>query len=1090
MGKSFFTIALCFFCGYVFGQDYSNLIEKGKYGKVYQKCSKKLSKTPDDIELLYFTAVVTSRQAAGKLCDPRQSYTYYLKAVNLFNSTLDERRLEKLEKIPINSKAFKVLSDSIFTSGLAFAATANTEASYISYLNTYTLAGDYYKQIAKAERNRLAFATALSANSIAAFTEFVYKYPDALQVTEAWSNVYRLAYLDAQSENTIQSYESFISKYPKAPQVGNANQAIHLLAFEEAKRVDNSTAYKNFIDTYPNSIQNAEATGLYQLRQFEENTVPGMWESYRDFYQNFKGPYRNIAGDSLLFISIEKMIPKAMLFCLENNIGDAKQIVPVYYNLLSSDGELSSLNYFKEKFGQYLYLIGQFQSDYELAKFAASIGLTNDMAPAALNTEMDKRLKREGAKTGVITISLMWDNFNDIDLHCVDPNGEEIFFGNKNSRSGGELDVDMNVQPESDQPVENIYWENKKAPKGRYLVLVNHYSNHQCFDCDDPTTYTIVVKHNNIVKEFKGSITHGEPKKLVYSFDFLDRNYGELELSKETFAKLDNYIRRAPGKELSFVALQRILSKDIEQKNWGDAIEKMKAYANVFQGNKKYDALYSDLRERKNYTIDIRSLSNVNTTTGEEYSPVVSANSRSLYFCGYNRGDGVGGEDIFVSKYKNNEWDLPSVIPGLSKSESNDAIMAVSSDETKAIIFHNGKLAYSEKYINGWSNLTYFPDEVNNCSWNGDAMITSDGNALVYASVREFDGYGLFYQHNEFYHATQAYFSDLYVSIRNSEGWSKPINLGEMINTPYIERSPFLHPDMKTLYFSSDGHGGFGKMDVYMSTRISDTCWDCWTEPVNLGKEINTTKDDWGYRISTDGATAYFSKKGIFSGSDDLFSFVLPLNLRPDVVSRIEGELKNSRNEPISAVIRWEDLESNKVIGTSKSDPIDGTYFIVLPMGKNYGYYIEDSTYFPLSQNLDLRTTTTAVDIKKDIKVVSFEEMIDEGLAVPMNNLFFEFGKHNVLPASIPELTRISGIIQRYNLKVEIAGHTDDVSDDKFNQQLSEKRADAVKDFLISKGCSMSLLVTKGYGESKPVAPNDSEENRAKNRRVELRFIK
>ncbi|MFM7682159.1 MAG: OmpA family protein, partial [Bacteroidota bacterium] len=912
----------------------------------------------------------------------------------------------------------------------------------------------------------------------------------AIQVNDAWEKIYSIAYESAVLENSIQAYESFIYNYPKAKQVVAATEKIHELAFEEAKIENTYDSYRGFTLKYPNSIQYKQAEELYYLREFEENTIEGNWESYRDFYENFEGPYSWISRDSLINIAIHENNTKALLYCIQGNLGNKKDLIIQYYYQISSDGELSSLNRFKEKFSDYIYLLESFDKDIECAQFAEKIGLTTENFSINVNSEMEKRLKREGAKTGAITISLMWDNFNDIDLHCIDPNGEEIFYGHRNSKSGGELDVDMNAEgPYSNEPVENIYWENSKAKKGKYVVYLNHYRNHNCYGCEDPTNYTVVVKQNNITKEFKGKITYGDSKRLIHSFEFTNKNYGEIDLTTENKLKLDQYIKMAPEKELAFVAVQKIISKDVSLKNWSQVLSILQSYEPFFSNNPKFKKLKDVIKESSDFSIKIEQLKIVNSESGDEYSPVISGDSKSLFFCGYNRSDNFGGEDVFLSKKESSGWSNPKVVESLSNSASNDALMAVSTDGSKSILFNNGKLAYSQKLSDGWSPLNYFPNEINNCSWNGDAMITSDGNALIFASVRENDGYSIDFAHNEFYHSTQAYFSDIYASLRTQDGWSTPINLGNTINTNFIERSPFLHPDMKTLYFSSDGHGGIGKLDVYKSTRLADSCWNCWSEPVNLGKEINTVSDDWGYRISTDGTTAYFSKKENGKKTDDIYSLTLPPHLRPDIVAKIEGTLKNSKNEPISTSILWEDLENNKIIGSAKTDPSNGSYFIVLPMGKNYGYFIEDSTYFPLSQNMDLRNIVTATELKKDIKVITIDEMIKDGISVTMNNLFFDFGKYELLSTSYPELKRVAKIIKRYKLKVEISGHTDDIGDDKSNQLLSERRAMAVKDYLQKLGCQGGSLVTVGFGESKPFVPNENENNRSLNRRVELRFI-
>jgi outer membrane protein OmpA-like peptidoglycan-associated protein len=255
-----------------------------------------------------------------------------------------------------------------------------------------------------------------------------------------------------------------------------------------------------------------------------------------------------------------------------------------------------------------------------------------------------------------------------------------------------------------------------------------------------------------------------------------------------------------------------------------------------------------------------------------------------------------------------------------------------------------------------------------------------------------------------------------------------------------------------------------------------------------MGKEINTSGTDWGYKISTDGDKAYFSKGRDESSNDDIFWLNLPNHLRPDYVATISGSLLDKNNQPVSAEIRWEDLQTGKSVGQSKSDPTDGSFFIVLPLGKIYGYYVDKDGYFPISNNIDLKNNSKPIAIDSNIDLVTFQEMIDDGTTVPINNLFFDTGKFTILPNSIPELKRIAKIIQENKLKVVIEGHTDNVGEDAANLTLSEQRANAVKEFLIKEGCNPSQLSTKGFGKTKPVAPNDTDKGRAKNRRVELKL--
>ena len=163
---------------------------------------------------------------------------------------------------------------------------------------------------------------------------------------------------------------------------------------------------------------------------------------------------------------------------------------------------------------------------------------------------------------------------------------------------------------------------------------------------------------------------------------------------------------------------------------------------------------------------------------------------------------------------------------------------------------------------------------------------------------------------------------------------------------------------------------------------------------------------------------------------------------------------------------------------------------MVLPLGKNYGYYIEKEGYFPLSNNVNVKKANKPISITENIQLITYKQMIDEGVPVRLNNLFFNSGKSDLLPSSVPELKRVAKIIQKENLKVEISGHTDNVGDTKMNQKLSEDRANSVKVFLISEGVAENLLTTIGFGESKPVESNNTTRGKSKNRRVELRFIK
>ena len=295
---------------------------------------------------------------------------------------------------------------------------------------------------------------------------------------------------------------------------------------------------------------------------------------------------------------------------------------------------------------------------------------------------------------------------------------------------------------------------------------------------------------------------------------------------------------------------------------------------------------------------------------------------------------------------------------------------------------------------------------------------------------------------------------------------------------------------MKTLYFSSDGHGGLGHMDVFKTTRLDDS-WTNWSEPINLGKEINTAESDWGYKISTNGETAYFAIKKKREGSttsQDICTIELPESLRPGKVSTISGTLTDSEGNPISANIVWEDLETGEVVGQLKSDPLTGKFFVALPNDRQYSYFVNKEGFFPKANNIDLRNKGETLEVQESLEMVRIEEMIEKDIALPLKNLFFETSKYNIKATSFPELKRLAKLVKDYNLVVEISGHTDNRGSDSDNMLLSQNRADAVKDYLIKQGCTADRIKAVGYGEERPIRSNGSSTGRAQNRRVEVRF--
>ena len=470
-----------------------------------------------------------------------------------------------------------------------------------------------------------------------------------------------------------------------------------------------------------------------------------------------------------------------------------------------------------------------------------------------------------------------------------------------------------------------------------------------------------------------------------------------------------------------------------------------------------------------------------------EYAPVITPDGKTLYFCGNGRPDNIGNEDIFVADFAHGTWQQAKSFDQFNTPFGNEAPLAVSPDGNMLLIYKDANIYFTERTRNGWKDLKKMTVLNFGNSWSADASFAPDGSAIFFITDRQ-GNVGRYHPHESYFHGSYHGNSDIYVSTRNQDGsWNSPINIGSTINTPYAERSPWLASDMKTLYFSSDGHCGMGKLDVFKATRLSDTSWTQWSEPINLGKEINTANDDYNYLIATDGKSAMFTK--VSSSNVDICTVDLPEKMRPEAIGIVFGKVDDNTGKPLAATIKWEDLETGKILGTLQCNPQQGTYFITLPAGKKYGYFVEMEGYYPVSGNLNTEGLTSGKDIERNITMNSIEDILQGKVAIVLENIFFDTNKYQLRAESFPELARLAAFIRQNPTAVlEISGHTDNSGSADANRTLSQRRADAVKNHLLSLGCPADNIRAKGYGADKPIADNTTEQGKAKNRRVEFKI--
>lgn len=333
--------------------------------------------------------------------------------------------------------------------------------------------------------------------------------------------------------------------------------------------------------------------------------------------------------------------------------------------------------------------------------------------------------------------------------------------------------------------------------------------------------------------------------------------------------------------------------------------------------------------------------------------------------------------------------------------------------------------------------------------------------------------------------------NDIYVCFLEPDGsWTEPRNLGKQVNSPdQDEMTPYVAADGETLYFSSNRPGGLGDNDIWMTKRL-DKSWQKWSTPVNLGSPINTEGWDAFFTLDAGGEYAYLTSNQNTYGESDIVRVKLLEREKPDPVVLVSGNVYNAKTkEPLSASLVYETLPDGEEAGNGVSSPADGAFKIVLPYDKNYSIHATADHFFAQSENLNLDSLVKAgyKEIHKDLYLVP----IEIGQIVRLNNVFFDFDKWNLRPESYVELKRVVKLLKENpSIEIEMSAHTDSYGTDEYNITLSENRARSVMEYIISEGISRTRIISHGYGETRPVAPNDSDDNRQKNRRVEFKILK
>lgn len=561
---------------------------------------------------------------------------------------------------------------------------------------------------------------------------------------------------------------------------------------------------------------------------------------------------------------------------------------------------------------------------------------------------------------------------------------------------------------------------------------------------------------------------------------------GQIYESKRDVANASHYYRRVIEKDSAnkayTLAFTYLGSRALENHEF----EKAKKYLNVsLQNTNKNSIVYQQLtRQLRTCEFGIQAIANplnikpqvlpeVLNFKSKQYFPVFTADNSTIFF---TARDEQTDENIYYSELKKEGWVSPKSISEQINTPYNEGTCTISADG-KIMVFTSCEgreslgscdLFITRRTGDSWSTPTNLGPAVNSRSWDSQPSLSSDGNKLYFASERP-GGFGR---------------KDIWMSELKPDGtWKTSVNLGPKINTSQDEVSPFIHANGYSFFFSSNGREGMGKFDIYLATTQKDVIG----EPVNLGYPINTADDELALFVTADGKKAYYSVDK--TGSVKLFEFSIPeqLSVQINKIHYLKGYITDRKTQkPLYSNIELVNLKTNEKVSTFLSDPVTGDYMAVLPSEGEYGIYVSTPDYlfkslrFKFSKDEDWEGKLLNVELDK----------IEKELTEVLNNIFFDSGSSVLRDESIPELEKLTELLKKNaSVKIEISGHTDDIGNETDNLNLSRMRAQSVIKYLQTKGVGAERLIATGFGETKPLEKNDSEENRQLNRRIELKFL-
>ncbi|MEO6682424.1 MAG: OmpA family protein [Ginsengibacter sp.] len=483
---------------------------------------------------------------------------------------------------------------------------------------------------------------------------------------------------------------------------------------------------------------------------------------------------------------------------------------------------------------------------------------------------------------------------------------------------------------------------------------------------------------------------------------------------------------------------------------------------------------YKNKLDDKDYVFKPINLGDSINTTDLEYFPSLTIDGKKLIFT-----KRIGSnEDFYESELVDGVFSKAVPLRGnINSPNYNEGAQNISQDGRWLIFtgcnFPRG-LGSCDLYIsyltkNGWTEPQNMGPNINSEFWESTPSLSPDKRDLYFSSNVP-GGFGG---------------KDIWVSHRDDKGkWSVPYNLGPEINTAGDESTPFIHADNQTLYFNSTGHPGYSeKPDLFVSKKLPN---GKWSTPKNLGYPINTIDDEGSLIVTADGTTAYYSSdRSDTRGGLDIYTFELRKDIRPLKTLWVKGQVYDAKTKDgIPSTIELTDVNTNQIISKLQTDE-NGNYLVTIPVEKEYAFNVNRKGYLLYSENYHISRDIDSAFVA-DIPL----QPIESKAMVILKNVFFGINETSLKPESMAELDQVGNLLKENpDVKILITGHTDNVGQPADNLKLSEGRALSVVNYLVSKGIAKERLSHQGYGATRPFTDNDTEENRAKNRRTEMEVL-